>query len=98
MKILTRIALLAFTAMLLYGVTELPPRGDPEAPASQVVSPADTPVAGAHYIQHAYEDAATPNMVTVVLADYRGWDTLGEVVVVFTAAICCLLVLRRRRT
>jgi multicomponent Na+:H+ antiporter subunit B len=36
-------------------------------------------------------------MVTAVLADYRGFDTLGEVAVIFTAAVATLLILRGRR-
>jgi multicomponent Na+:H+ antiporter subunit B len=43
------------------------------------------------------EDAATPNVVTTVLADYRGYDTLGETTVIFTAGVACILLLRRRR-
>lgn len=38
-----------------------------------------------------------PNIVTSVLASYRGYDTLGEVVVVFTAAVAVLLLLGRAR-
>ena len=36
-------------------------------------------------------------MVTAVLADYRGFDTLGETVVIFTAALGVILILRTRR-
>jgi multicomponent Na+:H+ antiporter subunit B len=36
-------------------------------------------------------------MVTVILADYRGFDTLGEEVVIFTAGIICFLLLRKRK-
>jgi len=42
------------------------------------------------------EEMATPNMVTAGLADYRGYDTLGETTVIFTAAISVILLLRRR--
>lgn len=40
-----------------------------------------------------------PNIVTSVLASYRGYDTLGETLVVFVAAIAVLslLGLKRRR-
>ena len=38
-----------------------------------------------------------PNVVTAVLASYRGYDTLGETVVIFTAAVGVLLLLRGRR-
>ncbi|HEX7371684.1 MAG TPA: hydrogen gas-evolving membrane-bound hydrogenase subunit E, partial [Thermodesulfobacteriota bacterium] len=32
-----------------------------------------------------------------VLADYRGYDTLGETTVIFTAGLSCLLLLRKDR-
>jgi len=41
------------------------------------------------------EEMNTPNMVTAGLADYRGYDTLGETVVIFTAAISVAALLRR---
>jgi multicomponent Na+:H+ antiporter subunit B len=49
------------------------------------------------YIEKAFEETAVPNMVTAVLADYRGYDTLGETTVIFAAGICCLLILGRGR-
>ena len=74
---------------LIYGTLDMPDWGDPESPANQHVSP--------HYLKHSMEDAATPNVVTTVLADYRGYDTLGETTVIFTAGIACLLLLKKRR-
>lgn len=56
----------------------------------------DSKVAGHYYIENAYKDAHTPNMVTVVLGDYRSIDTLGEQVVIFTAGMICFLLLRKR--
>jgi multicomponent Na+:H+ antiporter subunit B len=85
-----------FTGVLIYATCWLPPRGSVDAPLHREVSPAGTRVAGDHYIRNAYEDAATPNMVTVTLADYRGFDTLGETLVVLTAGMACWLILRRR--
>jgi multicomponent Na+:H+ antiporter subunit B len=38
-----------------------------------------------------------PNIVTSVLASYRGYDTLGEVTVIFTAACGVLVLLGRAR-
>lgn len=90
------IALVFFWALLIYASLGLPRRGDPNAPAHRVHSPSGSPVASAYYIRNAERDAATPNIVTVVLGDYRSFDTLGEVVVVLTAGLCCALILRRR--
>ena len=96
MKTFQYLLLAVLAAFLIYTVMDMPPRGDVDAPASQIVSPADTPVAGAYYIQNAYEDTRTPNMVCVVLADYRSVDTLGEVGVVFAGVMACFFILRRR--
>lgn len=85
-------------ALLLYAVNQLPARGDPTAPAHRHQSLAGTPGAGDYYIRNALGDAHTPNMVTVILADYRGFDTLGETFVVFTGGVACWLLLRRRRS
>jgi multicomponent Na+:H+ antiporter subunit B len=67
----------------------MPDFGDPNSPASTHVSP--------RYIEKVMEETEVPNMVTAVLADYRGYDTFGETTVVFTAGICCLLILRNGR-
>jgi len=79
-----------FGIIIVWGAEDLPNRGDPLAPA-QVHSEVSV-----RYIEDAYKDSKTPNMVTAVLADYRGFDTFGEAVVVVTAALCCLLILLRR--
>jgi multisubunit Na+/H+ antiporter MnhB subunit len=84
-----------FTALLVYASASLPWRGDPNAPVHRRSSLAGTQVAGDYYLSNALSDAATPNVVTVVLADYRGFDTFGEALVVFTAGIACFLILRR---
>jgi multicomponent Na+:H+ antiporter subunit B len=75
-------------AALIYGTLDMPKWGDPHSPAATHVSP--------YYLQHSIEHTATPNVVTSVLADYRGYDTLGETTVVFTAGMACILLLKRR--
>lgn len=97
MKILHAILLAGFLGILLFASTSLPPRGAATAPMHREWSPAGTPVAGSYYIRHARDDADTDNIVTVVLADYRGFDTLGETIVVFAAGMACFLILRRPR-
>jgi multicomponent Na+:H+ antiporter subunit B len=79
------LVLVAVGAVLFYAGRSLPELGDPDQPASAHVSP--------RYIEKSQEEAGAPNMVTAVLADYRGYDTLGETVVIFTAGLACLLVL-----
>lgn len=65
----------------------LPPWADPGAPPSVHVSP--------RYLQRTLEETGTPNAVTAVLADYRGYDTLVETLVIVTAGLGCWLLLRR---
>jgi len=79
------VPLVAAGAILFYAARDLPSMGDPAAPAAVHVSP--------RYIEKAQEETGAANMVTAVLADYRSYDTLGEVVVIFTAGLACLLVL-----
>ena len=74
--------------VLIYGTLDMPHYGDPNAPIHRHVAP--------RYIQDSPTEVGVPNMVTSVLASYRGYDTLGETTVIFTAGISALLLLRRR--
>jgi multicomponent Na+:H+ antiporter subunit B len=58
---------------------------------------ADSPihVAGPDYLARSLPETGIPNVVTSVLASYRGFDTLGETTVIFTAGIAVLLLLKR---
>ena len=86
MKWFTVLIMALFLAVMLYATSSLPDRGDHQAPASVHVSP--------FYVENSVKDTKTPNIVTAVLADYRGYDTLGETIVIFTAGLA-LIVLRR---
>jgi multicomponent Na+:H+ antiporter subunit B len=70
---------------LVYGTLDMPNFGDPTAPANQHVAP--------EYLIGSVEDIDVPNVVTSILASYRGYDTLGETAVVFTAGIGVLVLL-----
>jgi len=72
-------------AALIYGIMDAPLLGDPQAPVHQHVAP--------RYITQGPAEVGMPNMVTAVLASYRGYDTFGETIVVFTAGIAVLLLL-----
>ena len=76
-------------AALIYGTLDLPAFSDPGAPIHQHVAP--------RYINDAVKETGVPNIVTAVLASYRGYDTLGETAVVFTAGIGVIVLLRRVR-
>jgi multicomponent Na+:H+ antiporter subunit B len=88
MRVPTLAVLLAMLLVLLAAAPGMAPFGDPDAPASQHVA--------RYYLEHAYHDAHTPNVVTVMIADYRSFDTLGETMVVFAAGIACTLLLLPR--
>jgi multicomponent Na+:H+ antiporter subunit B len=79
----------ATAAMLLYGTLDLPPFGEAATAVHEHVAP--------RYLEKSIEETGVPNVVTSVLASYRGYDTLGETTVIFTAGIAVLMLLRGRR-
>ena len=90
-RIMPFVVVLVTGAALIYGTLDMPVYGDPAAPIHQHVAP--------EYIEGAEKEFHLPNIVTVVLGSYRGFDTLGETGVIFAAAVGVLLLLggRRRR-
>lgn len=82
---IARIAVFATGAALIYATIDMPAFGDPNAPANAHV--------GQAYVERTPNEIAVPNIVTAVLASYRGFDTLGEVLVVFTAGLGVILLL-----
>ena len=92
-KIFASIAVAITGAVLLYGVSDFPTFGDPRSPASAGVE-GGAPSASQYYINESYGDTKVPNLVTSVLADYRGYDTLFETVVVFAAGMAIFAILR----
>lgn len=81
------VLLLIFGLIILLGTTDFPKWADVYQPASIYVSP--------RYIEKSIEETGVPNIVTAVLADYRGYDTLFETAVIFTAAIVVFILLSR---
>ena len=75
------------TAILCVIVFEMPSYGDPDSPSRTVLSE--------YFIAKSGDEIGIPNMVTSILASYRGFDTLGETAVIFTAAMAVLLLLGR---
>ena len=70
---------------MVYGTLDLPAFGAADAPAQVYLKP--------DYMARTVSEIDIPNVVTAILASYRGYDTMGEVVVVFTAGIAVLLLL-----
>ena len=83
--VLPLIVVLITGAALLYGTLDMPRFGDAGAPIHRHVAP--------RYIHDSGTEIGVPNIVTSVLASYRGFDTLGELTVIFTAGIGILLLL-----
>ena len=86
MKILGKITIALCGVLLLIFAGDFPDWADVNSPASTHLSP--------YFIQHTMEDTAVPNIVTSVLADYRGFDTMFETTVILTAGLACFLLLR----
>ncbi len=71
--------------LLIYGTFDMPYFGSADAAVHNHVAP--------RYIYDSMKEIGVPNMVTSVLASYRGFDTFGEVTVIFTAGIGVLALL-----
>jgi multicomponent Na+:H+ antiporter subunit B len=79
------VPVLVATALIIYATFDKPRLGDPDAPVHQHVAP--------WYLEKTPELIDIPNVVTAVLGSFRGYDTLGEVFVVLTAAIGVMVLL-----
>ena len=76
---------------LLDGTRDMPRLGDAKSEANK------NPAVAREYIRQStdtHHGVGMPNIVTSVLGDYRGYDTMGETIVIFTAALCVLMLLR----
>jgi multicomponent Na+:H+ antiporter subunit B len=88
-KLLAIVFMAGLFALFLYLVAGMPPMGDPQNPTAQNVVP--------RYIEGSLEETGAENVVTAVVLNYRGYDTLGEVTVIFTAMAGVLAVLGKER-
>lgn len=89
MRIIGLLAVILSGGLLLYQTSFFPAWGGHDAPAANHLSP--------YFIEHTIGDTSVPNIVTSVLADYRGYDTMFETTVVLSAGIACFFLLRTRR-
>jgi len=83
--VLAAIVVFITGGMLIYGTLDMPYFGTAQAPVHLHVVP--------RYITESMQEIGVPNIVTSVLASYRAFDTLGEVVVIFTAGMGVLALL-----
>jgi multicomponent Na+:H+ antiporter subunit B len=86
--LLPLVVVLIMGGALIYGMTDMPQFGDPMAPIHLHMAP--------RFMYDSPTEIGVPNMVTSVLASYRGYDTLGETTVIFTAGLAVLLLLGMR--
>ena len=89
MRVIGTIVIIIITAIFCLNVVALPTIGDVNTAPNQHITPT--------YIEHGQHDTGSPNLVTAVLADYRGFDTLGETSVMFVAGITTVLILRENK-
>ncbi len=92
LRIAPLLVVFATGALLIYGTLDMPSYGDPQAPIHHHVAP--------RYLEEGPHATSVPNVVTAVLASYRGYDTMGELTVIFTAGVGVMLLLgmaRKRR-
>lgn len=85
------IVVLLMTAAIIFPFIRydvLPVIGDPNSAPNSHVSD--------YYIEHAVDEANSPNMVTAVIVDYRAFDTMFETTVMFLAGLCVILILSNR--
>ncbi len=76
--------------ILMYGTLDIPPFGQGDNPIHRHE-------ATLHYLEESSHETGMPNVVTSVLASYRGYDTMGETTVIFTAMVGVLLLMSSRR-
>lgn len=87
-RIMPILVVVALGLALSWGTSEMHVYGDPNAIIHLYVVP--------DYIIGTERDFAIPNVVTSVLGSYRGYDTMGETTVIFTAAVGVMLMLQHR--
>jgi multicomponent Na+:H+ antiporter subunit B len=86
-RLLPAIVLGAVAFLIISATFDMPRLGDPHAPVHQHVAP--------WYLDETPRLIGVPNVVTAILASFRGYDTLGELFVIFTAGIGVLFLLAR---
>ncbi|NPV58225.1 MAG: hypothetical protein HPY75_01015 [Actinobacteria bacterium] len=88
-NLLALLFIIALAALLLYVAANMPPMGDPDNPTATHVIP--------RYLEGAEKETHTENVITGIILNYRGYDTMGEVTVIFSALAAVLAVLGRER-
>ncbi len=85
MRRISTIIMAIALGIFCFSVSSLPAIGDKNSAPNTHITP--------YYIENSAKDTGSPNIVTAVLADYRGFDTLEETTVMFLAGLTTVLVL-----
>ncbi len=86
-RIFSIVSLILVGIVFIYVVDDMPDFGDPKNPTNNEIYE--------RYVNKSFEETGAPNMVTAILASYRGYDTLGETTVIFTAGMAIILLFKR---
>ena len=73
--------------LLFYGMADFPAWGDPQSAPNVHVS--------SYYIENTVRETHVPNLVTAILGDYRGYDTMFELVVIYCAGVSVVSILKQ---
>lgn len=87
-KITSMILTMILILILFGGIIELPVNGSPDAPVHNEVTE--------KYIADSIDETGSFNVVTAIVLDYRGFDTLIEATVLFLAAIIIIVILTKK--
>jgi len=93
MKWFALVAVIVTGSLLIYGESDFPAWSSLDSPANSGVPGAGKPVSQS-YIEDTAALTHVPNVVTAVLADYRGYDTMFETVVILVAGVSIFAILR----
>ena len=86
-RVFSIISLVLVGMVFVYVADDMPDFGKPQNPTNNHIY--------RRYVDKSFEETGAPNMVTAVLASYRGYDTLGETTVIFTAGMGVILLFGR---
>jgi multisubunit Na+/H+ antiporter MnhB subunit len=79
----TLVFIAVFLFLAYFALKELPPLGYPIMRVAK------------EYIREGLQKTGATNLVAAIILDFRGYDTLGEATVLFTAVMGVLAVMRR---
>ncbi|QLK52479.1 DUF4040 domain-containing protein [Ehrlichia ruminantium] len=86
-KVFPMLIAISMFVSLLYAIPDLPLFGDPKSFANGHVA--------SYYLENTSYYIGVPNVVTAILASFRGYDTFCETIVIFTAGLGVSLLLVR---